>query len=142
MKNNKCFEDFRNFINKLIDEGNKKTYVDYRFGEIMEMDKVQSNGNSDSPEIEILTIEEYQSLFENKMRAYYETTKDTIDDKIQKQVKVKNKLLDVMAQFNAEEKMLIYKNLFKSPWRMTMLSLLQTPVDQLVLDCKGLLSNR
>ena len=133
--NYKCFKDFLGFIGKVSHESTDKSYVEYRFGEIGQKEEAHTEGS-----IRANTLDEYRIRFEAMVNEYFAKSDDLAKNKATKKEKIIYNLSSVMSQFKEEEQFLIYERLFTSPLRMTMISLLRTPVEQLVFDCRGLLT--
>ena len=131
--NHRCFEDFRQFVHRLVEEGNPKTYMEYRFSEIM---KDTDGLNTDSPDgesaaVSARSIEEMESLF---LRRLSDVRPGPDNEELRK--KIHGKLLDVLSGFDPPSQLRIYSRLFSTDFSHVLRSLNELPTEQLVAECK------
>jgi MoaA/NifB/PqqE/SkfB family radical SAM enzyme len=141
--NQKCFEDFKNYVDNFIHQHEQKTYLEYRFGEVIKRDSPIESSSSYIEELQPQSLEstyslqEYEAIFAQKIEMYFTSLKGVAEEeRINKRVLIEEKLGQVFQQFNDAEKQRAYKLIFSGDWSSFIASVVNNPIEHLLRDSK------
>ena len=131
--NHRCFEDFRQFVHRLVEEGNPKTYMEYRFSEIMKDTETPQSDSSESsvPLPAERSLEEMEALF---LRRLSEVHQGAENEELRESLH--KKLGAVLSHFDLQARLRIYARLFSTDFSHVLRSLNELPTEQLIAECR------